>query len=248
MYTKTDWVEREGVNKNKFTVSQDTGTTFLLDNTPDEITAEGTPFSTDNMNKIEEGIYQAHEAVAAEAQSRIQSDIDTLNAAREHTDNEAERIDARIDGVETGKTDKVANATAGNLAGLDINGNLIDSELRESDIILQSEKGTPNGVAELDENGHLKLSQSIEIKQLLDFFYPMGTIFETTAFSTPAMVAEHMGGVWEIFAPDRVLIGANAGEELGLSGDDSQKTANNTAALATNNNTAALTTNNNTTA
>jgi hypothetical protein len=60
-YTKTNWVPRQGTNLNKFTKSAETPTSFLLTNTPDAITQAGTPFSVENMNKIEQGIFNAHQ-------------------------------------------------------------------------------------------------------------------------------------------------------------------------------------------
>jgi hypothetical protein len=85
MYIKTEWKARKGTRLNKFTKSQETALTVLLENTPDEIMVEGTPFSVDNMNHIEEGIYEAHEMIADEEASRIQGDMDTLEEANEYT-------------------------------------------------------------------------------------------------------------------------------------------------------------------
>lgn len=59
----------------------------------------------------------------------------------------------------TGKADKVSGATNGNFAGLDSNGNLIDSGKKASDFILASEKGNSNGVATLDNSGKVPSSQ-----------------------------------------------------------------------------------------
>jgi hypothetical protein len=60
-YTKTNWIARTGTNLNKFTKSAETGTSVILANTPDAVTQAGTPFSVENMNKIEQGIYDAHQ-------------------------------------------------------------------------------------------------------------------------------------------------------------------------------------------
>lgn len=59
----------------------------------------------------------------------------------------------------TGKADKVSGATAGNLASLDANGNLIDSGKGLSDIIQVTDKGMPNGVPSLGPNGVIPNSQ-----------------------------------------------------------------------------------------
>lgn len=62
-YTKTNWVARQGTNLNKFTKSGETATSVILTNTPDAVTQTGTPFSVENMNKIEQGIYDAHQGI-----------------------------------------------------------------------------------------------------------------------------------------------------------------------------------------
>jgi hypothetical protein len=62
-YTKTTWVAREGTNLNKFAKSGETSTSVLLTNTPDAVSQQGTPFSAENMNKIEQGIADAHQGL-----------------------------------------------------------------------------------------------------------------------------------------------------------------------------------------
>jgi hypothetical protein len=60
-YTKTVWQNRQGINKNKFVKSAETAASVILTNAPDSIAQAGTPFSVENMNKIEQGIYDAHQ-------------------------------------------------------------------------------------------------------------------------------------------------------------------------------------------
>jgi hypothetical protein len=69
-YTKTEWKARQGTNLNKFTKSQETAESVILTNTPDSVTEPGTPFTAENMNKIERGIEEAHEGIAAEVRDR----------------------------------------------------------------------------------------------------------------------------------------------------------------------------------
>jgi hypothetical protein len=64
-YTKTAWKERQGTNLNKFNKSAENAASVILTNAPDAVTQAGTPFSVENMNKIEQGIYDAHQAAAA---------------------------------------------------------------------------------------------------------------------------------------------------------------------------------------
>lgn len=57
-YNKQTWEAREGVGLNKFTDTS-TGSTLVLTSTPDSITKEGTPFTADRMNHMEDGIANA---------------------------------------------------------------------------------------------------------------------------------------------------------------------------------------------
>jgi len=52
------------------------------------------------------------------------------------------------------------------------------------------------------------------ISGLLDFFYPVGTIYETTSsdLDTTTKMDTHFGGTWEVYGSGRVLVGkANSG-------------------------------------
>lgn len=59
-YTKQTWLARLGAGLNKFINSGDSHNLELTPN-PDSISQEGTPFTADRMNHIEDGIYAAHE-------------------------------------------------------------------------------------------------------------------------------------------------------------------------------------------
>lgn len=61
-YTKQEWVAREGVGLNKFKDST-TDQILILTSEPDSITVEGTPFTADRMNHMEDGIESAHEVI-----------------------------------------------------------------------------------------------------------------------------------------------------------------------------------------
>jgi len=83
-YVKTVWEPRQGTGLNRFTKHEETENSVLLTNTPDSLENPGTPFSTDNMNHIENGIETAHDLIAAEEQARIQGDADTLATAKNY--------------------------------------------------------------------------------------------------------------------------------------------------------------------
>jgi len=63
-YSKTTWIARIGTFLNRFTKTNESGSSVDLTNDP-TITTAGTPFSVGNMNKIEQGIFDA--AAAADA-------------------------------------------------------------------------------------------------------------------------------------------------------------------------------------
>jgi hypothetical protein len=59
-YVKTTWVDRLVEFANRFTKSGETSTEVTLTASPGTVTAEGTPLSATNLNKIEQGIVEAH--------------------------------------------------------------------------------------------------------------------------------------------------------------------------------------------
>ena len=91
-YTRTEWKARQGTGLNRFIKTQETADSVNLTNEPFTVTAPGTPFSAENMNHIEQGIEDAHEAIAAESQAREQGDNELAQAIedsiREHDENE----------------------------------------------------------------------------------------------------------------------------------------------------------------
>ena len=78
-YKKTIWEVRVGYNLNRFDKANETSRSVDLRNRPTSVTSRGTPFSIQNMNKIEQGIYDAHEMIHAETQDRLTADT-ALNA------------------------------------------------------------------------------------------------------------------------------------------------------------------------
>ncbi len=54
----------------------------------------------------------------------------------------------------TGKADKVASATAGNIAKLDSNGNLVDSGIAATDLATKDADAVEGNIAEFDANGN----------------------------------------------------------------------------------------------
>lgn len=54
------------------------------------------------------------------------------------------------------------------------------------------------------------------ISGLLDFFYPVGTIYETTSsdLDTVAKMNAHFGGTWEFYGAGRVLVAKSADTEF----------------------------------
>ena len=73
-YEKQIWEARQGTGLRRFIKTQETGDAVNLTNEPLVVTTPGTPFSVERMNHIEQGIKDAHDAIAEETQARQQSD------------------------------------------------------------------------------------------------------------------------------------------------------------------------------
>ena len=71
MYIKTSWVARVGTALNRFLKTNETSTEVELTNDPTGVTTAGTPFTVANMNKIEQGIYDAHVTADANASNLL---------------------------------------------------------------------------------------------------------------------------------------------------------------------------------
>jgi hypothetical protein len=62
-YTKTVWKNRGGTFLNRYNKLNETATSVELVNTP-VITSEGTPFNIEDMNHLEQGVADAHQAIS----------------------------------------------------------------------------------------------------------------------------------------------------------------------------------------
>lgn len=59
------------------------------------------------------------------------------------------------------------------------------------------------------------------ISGLLDWFYPIGTIYETTStdLDTPTKMGTHFGGTWEAYGSGRVLVAKSSDTEFDTIGE-----------------------------
>ncbi len=62
-------------------------------------------------------------------------------------------------------------------------------------------------------------------KNRLDKTYPIGSIYETTTYSTTSQVNDALGGTWEVYGPGKTLVGVD-------SNDDNFNTVNKTGGSA----------------
>jgi len=69
-YEKTLWEAREGSDLDRFEKAQETARSVILRNAPNNITKPGTKFSVQKMNKIEQGIFDAHKMITSEETER----------------------------------------------------------------------------------------------------------------------------------------------------------------------------------
>ena len=86
-YTPTTWVELQGSGLNKYT--DQNGNILELNWTPDSVTQQGTPFTAEAMNKIEQGVAEAMPKAGGTFTSRVK-------AATGTTDNNGEIKNCRI--------------------------------------------------------------------------------------------------------------------------------------------------------
>jgi len=103
-YDKTIWEPREGSNLDRFEKENETARSVILRNSPNSVTQKGTKFSVQNMNKIEQGIFDAHEMVAVEESER-KTAVGLLSKADQLLEQSiAAEIDARQMGDEALQT------------------------------------------------------------------------------------------------------------------------------------------------
>jgi hypothetical protein len=60
MYSQTTWRDRSVQFPNRYTKSAESSTSVTLTANPGTVTQIGTPLSSNNMNNIEEGIFNAN--------------------------------------------------------------------------------------------------------------------------------------------------------------------------------------------
>jgi hypothetical protein len=141
-YEKNQWAGRQGTGLNKFTKSQETDTTVYLDNTPDSITEPGTPFSVEKMNRIEQGIADAHEAVEIEARSREEEDQNLETQISDEAEARQQGDGALLEALSA----EASAREEGDAAVLAVS-------------VRRDEIGAANGVAGLDGGGKVPASQ-----------------------------------------------------------------------------------------
>lgn len=94
-----------------------------------------------------------------------------------------------------------------------------DLPSEDTPIVSTALNNIENGIEALD----------IAYSGLLNFFYPVGTIYETTStdLDTTTKMAAHFGGTWEVYASGRVLVAKSADTEfdtIGKMGGDKTHT------------------------
>lgn len=89
--------------------------------------------------------------------------------------------------TDTGKRVATAaeNPTNGHFAALDANGDLVDSGCKPSDYIVRTQKGSPNGVAELNNNGKVPSNQLPSyVDDIVEGYYYNGNFYSDSAHTT----------------------------------------------------------------
>jgi len=153
-YIKTLWTNRQGTGLNRFRKSGETSTHVTLTNDPESITEQGIPVSIENLNKMEQGIFEAHE-IANNKVDKINVNAVTTVAAK--------KIAYNAHGQITGSSDLTkADLSLGNVTN--------NAQVR------RNEMGAANGVATLDENGTIPTAQLPNLGQGLAAVSRDGTL------------------------------------------------------------------------
>ena len=125
MYTKTSWVARVGTALNRFLKSNESSGSVELTADPTGVSTAGTPFTADNMNKIEQGIYDAHVGLDNNGlidNTRINQDVRTTanptfansTIAGHNIDSELDTLNGRVNqGVKTTDSPTFASINTG---------------------------------------------------------------------------------------------------------------------------------------
>jgi myosin heavy subunit len=196
-YIKTIWKARQGLNLKKFSKLNEDEKTVILVNSPDSITQEGTPFSEDNMNHIEQGIHEAHEAVE-----------NTLEKAKEYVNehNESGDVHKDIRQKVSELSDKINLLTPEGNEELFEELQKLRQEITESNNaesigeILKELQDLREEISEINERNY-----SIGTS-LADRFYPVGTIYTSVENRNPK---EFIGGTWISWGSGRVPVGVD---------------------------------------
>ena len=118
MYKKTTWLPRLGTGLNKF---RNSGTlqNMILTPEPDNIEQEGTPFSAELMNKLEDGVEKAHESLILHETSDSNSELLVCdNSFTEYTAlATALTVTLPTDSMTYGALLRVTIASGGSIAG-----------------------------------------------------------------------------------------------------------------------------------
>ncbi len=91
------------------------------------------------------------------------------------------------------------------------------TEVADDDLLVAVDK---SDTTMADSGTNKKVKKSSLAKSLLDFFYPVGTIYETTSsdLDTVAKMNAHFGGTWEVYGSGRVLVAKSSETEFNALG------------------------------
>jgi len=206
-YNKTEWKARQAANPNKFTKSQETANSVVLVNTPDSITVPGTLFTPENMNHIEEGIFQAHSGIAAEAQARgaainaeAQARQGAINSAAQalwsELNNEAQartagdqHLQNQIEALMPEGLENLPELIAGVPEELEKVRTELALKPNNTDVVKRSEMGAAGGVATLGPKGTVPAAQLPALNS---------AVITLTADGQAAVLASLYGGTWKM--------------------------------------------------
>ena len=127
-YIKTSWVARVGTALNRFLKTNESAGSVELTNDPTGVTTAGTPFTVANMNKIEQGIYDAHVGLDNNINQNVKTTASPTFAnatiAGHNIDSELDTLNGRVNqGVKTTDSPTFANMLPSRYINLTLSSN-----------------------------------------------------------------------------------------------------------------------------
>ena len=194
-YEKIGWKARKGTDLSRHVKEQETARSVILHNAPTQVTEPGTPFSVQNMNHMDEGIYDAHEGLAAEVGERVAAD-------RAHNENSAAHMDIRQ--IITNLKQELGEKITDDIGSHDTSGAAHDDIRQE--------------IADTDQNLSRQIQETNVVLDGVNILQLDGDLL-TRVINKPSLVQKSLFVLGTVFVEGKTLIGDRNGTVGVYAGD-----------------------------